>query len=76
MKHPAQRHTHTEPVDYTGMTVPGLLAALGDDAHKWASAFCKIQAKHGRSIDHDVMVGWFANAIEHSWVVRTHGKTT
>lgn len=57
--------------DYTGMTGPQLLEALGDDASKWAAAFCQhAKTFNLHHIDEGWMVGWFANAIEHSHDVR------
>ena len=47
-----------------------LLAALGDRADRWAAAFCAIAKKLDKDIDEDWMIGWFANAIEHSSHVR------
>lgn len=38
---------------------PEMLAFLGDDARKWARAFV-----HFHGGDEDLMVTWFANAIE------------
>jgi hypothetical protein len=48
-----------------------LLEALGDQGMKWAAAFCQITKKN-LDIDLDLMyvMGWFANAIEHSSDVR------
>ena len=58
--------------DYTAMNGPAMLAACRDDGFKWAEAFCQHAKKLGiEGIDHDWMVGWFANAIEHSHDVRT-----
>ena len=57
----------TQPTDYAGMDSPTLLSAMGDDASKWAAAFCQIAKKLGHGdIDEGWMIGWFANAIEHS----------
>lgn len=59
--------------NYADMDDPALLEALGDDAYKWAEAFCQIKAKMGWApddIDEGLMVGWFANAIENSTQVR------
>jgi hypothetical protein len=57
--------------DYTAMDGPKMLAAMGDDAMKWAVAFCQTARKLGHhGIDEGWMVGWFANAIEHSSDVR------
>lgn len=62
-------------IDYAAMSEPALLNALGDDAQKWALAFNQIAVKTGhQSMDIGWLTGWFANAIEHSWTVRTHGK--
>ncbi|MCA0358718.1 MAG: hypothetical protein LCH78_18040 [Proteobacteria bacterium] len=52
--------------NYAAMSPGDMLTALGDDAQKWAEAFCQI---HGG--DEDLMLAWFANAIEHSHDVRT-----
>jgi len=59
--------------DYTAMSGPELLHTCRDDGHKWATAFCQHAKKQGHNIDHGWMVGWFANAIEHSHDVRTGG---
>lgn len=59
--------------DYTAMNGPDLLAACRDNAVKWAAAFCQHAKKQGHDIDQEWMVGWFANAIEHSHDVRTGG---
>ena len=48
----------------------------GDDAMKWAEAFCKTvkdQKWSLEDIDEDLMLGWFANAIEVSHTKRLHG---
>jgi len=60
------------PIDYTAMDGPQLLSALGDDAYKWAEAFCQHVKKFdgGKELDHGWMITWFANAIEHSHDVR------
>jgi hypothetical protein len=61
--------------DFYDMSGPDLLAYCGEDASKWAEAFCKIKEVQGwgaTDIDEGLMVGWFANAIEYSWHVRTH----
>jgi hypothetical protein len=60
-----------EEPDYTAMSDADLLNVLGDDAYKWAAAFCQAKAKWGwKDIDIDLMVTWFANAIEGSYDVR------
>jgi hypothetical protein len=59
-------------IDYTKMKGPEMLNALGDDASKWAKAFCQHAKKLGhQDIDEGWMIVWFANAIEHSFDVRT-----
>lgn len=63
--------TPSEPVpDYTTMSAGVMLAAICDDAKKWADAFMMITARYDHPIDHADMIGWFANAIEHSGDVR------
>lgn len=56
--------------DYTKMEGSELMEALGDNAAKWAEAFCQIAATHGVIVDEGWMASWFANAIEHSHDVR------
>jgi hypothetical protein len=57
--------------DYTAMDGPQLLSAMGDDAAKWADAFCQHAKKLGHGdIDEGWMIGWFANAIESSHDLR------
>jgi hypothetical protein len=55
---------------------PDILARLGDDASKWAAEFRKMAIKLGYSdMDEGWLIGWFANAIEHSSSIRTmHAK--
>ena len=61
-------------IDYTAMESWELLEACRDDASKWAAAFCQTAEKLGHhGIDEGWMIGWFANAIEHSHDVRTGG---
>lgn len=60
-------------VDYTAMASHELIHACGDDAQKWAKAFMQAQAKHG-PFDEGTVLGWFANAIEHSGDVRRWKK--
>jgi len=58
--------------NYTEMEGPELLHALRDDAAKWAAAFRQTAIKLGYSdMDEGWLIGWFANAIEHSTDVRT-----
>jgi len=59
-----------EAAMYLEMSEPELLGACGDNAWKWAEAFKEIVVDSGRPIDHGWLVGWFANAIERSSVVR------
>jgi len=66
----------TSPVtetDFQTMSDPELLNYCGADAHKWAEAFCRIKEMQGwgaTDIDEGLMIGWFANAIEHASHVR------
>lgn len=60
-------------MDFTDMAGHKLLAALGDDAVKWAAAFQQIIINGGVPIDEALMVGWFANAIETAHDRRTGG---
>jgi hypothetical protein len=53
-----------------------LLDAMGDDASKWAAAFCAIAGRLGHDLDEGWMISWFANAIEHSYDVRTGRSPT
>jgi hypothetical protein len=56
---------------FKGLDGPSLLDACGDDAQKWAQAFLELNPKCG--VAEDVMIGWFANAIEHSSDMRIPG---
>ena len=57
--------------DYTAMDAPTMLQAVGDDAAKWAAAFCQTARMLGYNIiDEGWMIAWFANAIEYSAAVR------
>lgn len=57
--------------NYQAMSGGALLDLLGDDASKWAAAFCCIyEHSADQGITEDWMTTWFANAIEHSWDVR------
>jgi hypothetical protein len=58
--------------DYTKFTNGSdLLEALGDEGMKWAAAFCQTTEKvFDIKLDLMYVVGWFANAIEHSNDVR------
>ena len=45
----------------------------GADARRWAEAFSQIKARQGWSVDDidtDLMIGWFANAIEVACAIR------
>lgn len=56
------------------MSEPGLLEYCGDNAARWAEAFCRIKEMQGwgaADIDEGLMITWFANAIEHSSQVRS-----
>ena len=63
-----------DKVDYTALDGPKLLQACRDDGSKWAAAFCQHAKKYqGLDVDEGWMIGWFANAIEHSHDVRIGG---
>lgn len=61
----------SEHPDYTAMNDVEMIAALRDDATKWAAAFCQHAERIGHVIDEGWMIGWFANAIECSHDLRT-----
>lgn len=51
-----------------------LIEWMGDDASRWSKAFCAFKRTQGwraSDIDEGLMTGWFANAIEHSTIVRS-----
>ena len=50
-------------IDYTTLSEPALLDAVGTDAQKWAEAFCQIAKTHGLDIDEGWMITWFSNAM-------------
>ncbi len=52
------------------MTGREMLDYMADDAGKWAAEFCKIARDHGHHLDEDWVIGWFANAIEHTSAIR------
>jgi hypothetical protein len=63
--------------DYTAMDGNDMVNACGADAAKWASAFCQHAKKiNGIELDEGWMIGWFANAIEYSYDVRTGRSVT
>lgn len=53
----------SEALVYEELPDGRMVAELGTDAAKWASAFMVLVAK-GVTIDEGMMIGWFANAIE------------
>jgi hypothetical protein len=61
--------------DQTTETDGQLLQRLGVDAAKWAAEFRKTALRLGYSdMDEGWLIGWFANAIEYSYHVRTCRK--
>jgi hypothetical protein len=49
-----------------------MLAYMGTDSEKWAQEFNRTTVKQGGpDLDEGYLIGWFANAIEHSWQVRS-----
>jgi hypothetical protein len=68
---PAMSDQQNVTSDYTKMDGSMLLQHLRDDAMSWAVAFNQHAVKLGySSMDEGWLVGWFANAIEHSSAVR------
>lgn len=66
---------HADRVDYANMPSHEMLAALADNGAEWAAAFCQTAKKLGiKGIDEGWMIGWFANAIERSWQVRSERR--
>ena len=55
--------------DYRNMADGDLVSALKDNAAAWAKAF--IQLNPNANVAEDVMIGWFANAIEGAHDYRT-----
>lgn len=53
-----------KPARYASLSSPEMLAAVGDNASKWADAFMELVVDRKATIDHGLMIGWFANAIE------------
>ena len=49
-------------MDYTKLEGPELLHECGNNASKWAEAFCQ----HNTHVTWDQAMPWFANAIMHS----------
>jgi hypothetical protein len=50
---------------------PAVLHYCGDNAQRWAEVFCRTAKSLGHGdIDEGWMIGWFANAIEHSHDIR------
>lgn len=66
-----------EPIDYTQLDGPALLEACGDSGKRWARAFLQhlvhdkdVSGTLYEEIDEGWVMGWFANAIEHSYQLR------
>jgi hypothetical protein len=54
-------------LQYTAMPERLIIETCGKDASKWADAFCQHARRLGYSpMDREWVIGWFANAIEHS----------
>ena len=51
-------------MNYRELNGPDLLHEIGQDASKWAAAFCQIIPEGER--DEEIMLVWFANAIMHT----------
>lgn len=50
--------------DYTKLNGPDLLHEMGQDATKWAAAFCQIHPHE--DADEEILMVWFSNAIMHT----------
>lgn len=50
-------------MDYTKLSAPDFLKAVGTDADKWADAFLQITSTYDHPVDKGDMIGWFANAM-------------
>jgi len=50
--------------DYTKIPEHKLAGELGTDASKWADALVQYSIKHSFNIDDEILLTWFANAIE------------
>lgn len=59
-----------QKIDYVVFGEAELLSILGDDASKWAAAFCQAATKLGHRLDEQWMTTWFANAIETATKIR------
>ena len=54
----------SDDIDYTQMTSNGVIAYCGQDASRWAKAFCQHALKYqGVTLNEGWVIGWFANAI-------------
>ena len=51
-------------MNYRELNGPDLLHEMGQDATKWAEAFCQHTPKNQR--DEGILMVWFANAIMHT----------
>jgi len=51
-------------MNYKNLNGPDLLHEMGQDASKWAAAFCQIHPD--ANVDEGLMIVWFANAIMHT----------
>ena len=51
-------------MNYKDLNGPDLLHEMGQDASKWAAAFCQIHPS--TNVDEGLMIAWFANAIMHT----------
>lgn len=60
------------PEMWAKMSPGEMVQACGQDAMKWAEAFCALKPE---TIDVDVMFGWFANAMMTMWDVANSNAT-
>lgn len=56
---------------YLEMSAPEMISACGNDADKWAAAFCE----RFPAVPQDEAMGWFANAMMTMWDVTNSAAT-
>ena len=50
--------------NYSGLSGPDFLTAVGDDYRKWAAAFCQLAGDAGKDLDRGWVETMFANAMQ------------
>lgn len=62
-------------IDYKAMPSHEMVQACGQDAHKWAQAFCQFYPPGSQAPDLELVIGWFANAMMTMWDVTNSNIT-